>query len=194
MAEHPEMKRCSTCKEYKSATEYTRNKRMVDGLHYSCRGCVREQKNRYRLADPVASVQRQRDHRKNNPEVWDVYYLRKRLKKHGLTEVQYYAMLEAQNHQCPICSRQLTTGKQGTHIDHNHRTGAVRALTCGQCNPMLGYAGENPDVLLAAAAYLIRHEALGTDARLVQPAETASLNQARSGFESPVGHQPNNIG
>lgn len=40
-------------------------------------------------------------------------------------------------------------------IDHCHTTGAVRALLCNGCNSAIGMMKENPETLIAAAAYLI---------------------------------------
>jgi len=39
-------------------------------------------------------------------------------------------------------------------IDHNHNTGVVRGLVCGQCNSILGFARDNKGRLGRAIAYL----------------------------------------
>lgn len=56
--------------------------------------------------------------------------------KHGITEAQFNAMLEAQGGKCALCPTEHgTTGKGGKlHIDHDHQTGKVRGLLCMFCN------------------------------------------------------------
>ncbi len=47
--------------------------------------------------------------------------------------------------------------KQYLVPDHDHVTGAFRAVLCNFCNPMLGYSRDEPLVLEAAMAYLEAH-------------------------------------
>jgi hypothetical protein len=74
----------------------------------------------------------------------------RRLKKlYGLTQEQYDAMVVDQGGCCAICKR---TGLV-LHVDHDHRTGAVRALLCVTCNNHLGIVEAFGD---RARAYLSR--------------------------------------
>ena len=68
------------------------------------------------------------------------------LKKYGLTPEEYERMLVEQGHACAICKRperQATTKKRGVKfrlsIDHDHKTGKVRALLCHWCNIVIGF-------------------------------------------------------
>lgn len=65
-------------------------------------------------------------------------------------------LLEQQKGTCAICEQQLIAGHL-THLDHDHKTGKLRALLCLHCNVGLGHFKDNPELLNKAAAYLIRH-------------------------------------
>jgi hypothetical protein len=74
-----------------------------------------------------------------------------RVRKYGLTIEQYEQMLEEQNKRCRICAKEF---RSEPHIDHDHATGAVRALLCSECNTGLGLFRDDPELLLAAANYV----------------------------------------
>lgn len=61
---------------------------------------------------------------------------RKRL--YNLSNEEYETLLEKQNRLCAICK-----SEEQLHIDHNHETGNVRGLLCGNCNRKLGWYEKN---------------------------------------------------
>lgn len=69
--------------------------------------------------------------------------------KYGLTADEIAAMHTKQDGRCAICGDQRKLG-----VDHDHATGAVRALLCTPCNTALGLLKENPTRIRAALAYL----------------------------------------
>jgi hypothetical protein len=71
-------------------------------------------------------------------------------RRYRLTPHDFAQMLDA-SIGCEICGSDADL-----FVDHNHATGEVRGLLCTNCNFVLGHAQENPDRLLAAAAYLLR--------------------------------------
>ena len=73
------------------------------------------------------------------------------LHRYGIDREQYVAMLEAQQHRCPICLALLT---KDIHVDHCHETGRVRGLVHGGCNLALGHLKDDPARCRRAAAYL----------------------------------------
>jgi len=77
-----------------------------------------------------------------------------RLKKYGLTRVEYEAMLNEQRGRCALCDEPLGSGWV---IDHCHITMRVRGLLHTKCNTLLGDANEDPKRLELAIAYLKRH-------------------------------------
>ncbi|HEB27012.1 MAG TPA: hypothetical protein ENI05_04450 [Porticoccus sp.] len=83
----------------------------------------------------------------------------KNIKKHGLTSSDYVRLLRKQNLTCVICQKGFSKKIEGQRIDvtvdHDHATGKVRGLLCGQCNMLLGQAKDNPRTLAHAINYLM---------------------------------------
>lgn len=64
-------------------------------------------------------------------------------------------MLEGQGGKCQGCGASAEDQHHGVlDVDHNHKTNEVRGLLCGSCNRLMGFAGDNPEVLKNLAAYL----------------------------------------
>ena len=70
--------------------------------------------------------------------------------RYGLENDDYERMLANQQGRCAICNKY-----RKLFVDHDHATGVVRALLCMQCNSAIGLFGEDPNVIMAAAAYLM---------------------------------------
>ena len=47
---------------------------------------------------------------------------------------------------------------KGACLDHDHRTGKIRAFLCPACNKAIGFAGDDPDRLTQLAHYLRKHK------------------------------------
>lgn len=73
------------------------------------------------------------------------------LRSWGMTEVQYDALVAAQDGRCAVCRRGTV---KTLCVDHDHATGQVRGLCCQDCNLGMGQLGDDPDRLERAAAYL----------------------------------------
>lgn len=92
------------------------------------------------------------------------HYLKQRKwRAYGIDALRYQEMLREQNGVCAICHN-LETHRDGTSgktkdlaVDHDHKTGAIRALLCSACNTALGLFNDDPALLDAAKAYLNRH-------------------------------------
>lgn len=95
-----------------------------------------------------------------NDIVWRArspHYMRQYL--YGLSQERYEAMLAEQGARCAICGSEDWPGKdRRPHVDHCHKTGAVRGLLCGNCNTGLGQFADDPARLRAAAEYLEAHQ------------------------------------
>jgi len=73
-----------------------------------------------------------------------------RKRKYGLTIEQFAALIERQGNACAICR----VVPERFHVDHDHKTGAVRGLLCASCNKALGAFKDNAQILEAAIVYL----------------------------------------
>ena len=82
-----------------------------------------------------------------------------RKRRYGITPQDLVAMFKAQEYKCACCSDPLPDVTRHVHIDHDHKTGAVRGVTCRDCNMALAYGRDDPARLRAAADYLERHAA-----------------------------------
>jgi Recombination endonuclease VII len=90
-----------------------------------------------------------------------VYELKK---KFNITPEYFSYMLEAQDGRCAICNDPLLEGKGGLAVDHNHRTGQIRAILCNACNSTIGWCDEDPARLRAIIQYLEQHQGVTSNA------------------------------
>lgn len=104
-----------------------------------CLGCKRENGARYRTEN------RESIRRKN------------RLNRYGISETEFKHFWTAQGGACAICG--LLFVEHEYHIDHDHKTGAVRGLLCVACNTAIGLLKESTEVLQEAIHYLERANA-----------------------------------
>lgn len=74
----------------------------------------------------------------------------------GLTGLEYTELLSIQNNKCAICSMDFTNTSRSTkpNVDHDHSTGLVRGLLCGNCNRGIGSLQDSVDILEKAKVYL----------------------------------------
>ncbi len=88
------------------------------------------------------------------------------MRKYGITEADYEAMLRKSSGGCWICGYKPRPGGRRLCVDHYHRKrklpdgttekfGKVRGALCHLCNRGLTYWRDNPVRLRAAAEYLI---------------------------------------
>ncbi|MER6382073.1 endonuclease VII domain-containing protein [Streptomyces sp. NPDC001118] len=71
---------------------------------------------------------------------------------YGLEPGEYQALMDHQGGVCAICQQ---ARRYRLDVDHDHKTGLVRGLTCRLCNRrILPGAKDDPAILRNAAAYL----------------------------------------
>lgn len=82
---------------------------------------------------------------------------------YGLTVEDEEALWASTAGKCPICQKAMErSGLMSSSravVDHCHASGKVRSIICNGCNRGLGYFGDNPEALEAAASYLRAHGA-----------------------------------
>ena len=86
-----------------------------------------------------------------------------RLRKYGISSIEYMAMLEEQGGVCAICGD--GPGDKMFNVDHDHSCCAgggscgrcVRGLLCGQCNFGIGNFRDDVGALASAINYLKSH-------------------------------------
>lgn len=141
--------KCSTEKELTQDNFYRRAAR-PGGFQYACKVCINGEAA-WKKQDPEkrhAAVRRW--YRTENGQKWA---FRAKLRRYGLTQEQYEGLIASQNGNCAVCGLSLDVPV----IDHCHATGRTRGILHGNCNVLLGLAGENTDVLKGAIAYLERN-------------------------------------
>jgi hypothetical protein len=115
--------------------------------------------DRVREADKAYTIKYYQGNRK-------VIQERIRLRKYGLTADELNQMRVDQDFSCAICHIAIaadrgTAARNAEHVDHDHRTGKVRALLCSPCNRTLGVVDDDIDRLRAMIEYLEAHRGSG---------------------------------
>jgi len=106
------MKKCSRCKIEKELTEYHKNRNRYDGLHEDCKDCRSIHRKKKYADDPIKY---------------------KEYAKYGINQEIYTRMKIEQDNKCAICGNKFKE-KRDCSVDHDHKTGKVRALLCSKCN------------------------------------------------------------
>jgi hypothetical protein len=73
---------------------------------------------------------------------------------YGITLTEYRRMLREQGGKCAICGAKPKPGGRRLHVDHDHRTGAIRGALCWKCNAALRWLRDDPAIAASAARYL----------------------------------------
>ena len=137
---------CPGCECIKPVTEFSTT-RHGSGISPYCRECANEIARRRNAtakgkAEKQAYYQRRKRQQRDNT-------LRREF---GITIDQYEAMLVEQNNVCAICGG--VDKSKSLAVDHDHKTGKVRSLLCGRCNPAVGFLLDNPEYARKVLAYI----------------------------------------
>ena len=69
--------------------------------------------------------------------------------KYGMTEADFDRMVAKQGGLCAVCQK-----RAATQVDHDHKTGKVRAILCLKCNAGLGALKDEERLVWEAVDYL----------------------------------------
>jgi hypothetical protein len=132
----PAVKTCSLCKQELPLDRFYKGTGRL-GKQSRCKGCV--------------------NHRTRKDQ--QLYNRRGKLKRQYQLSIEgYEQMFISQCGLCAICGSEHPGGNSPHFkIDHDHTTGAIRALLCSECNLGLGKFHDDPQTLEAAAKYLRHH-------------------------------------
>lgn len=150
------MKSCIRCGEEKPEEAF-RPRISAAGQRYyapTCRACHQAVSTEWRRRNPDKVRKYNATVKARNPD----YHREKAIENHfvrkfGITIKQRDALLTAQGEVCAICGTDTPKGK-GWCVDHNHKTGRVRAILCSPCNVGIGHFSESAERMRRAAIYL----------------------------------------
>jgi hypothetical protein len=102
----------------------------------------------------------------------------------GVDATRYQEMLREQGGVCAICGQTerhcdgLSGKLKDLAIDHDHVTGAIRALLCSACNTAIGLFNDDDALLAKAQSYVLYHRQSGqTPACQTGPADDAQTDR-----------------
>lgn len=134
---------CTKCHVEKDVSEFYKG-RGKGGKYPWCKSCCKiiNRKN------SVAYYHRNKEQRQKESRNYTM------LRKFGIGVKEYNQMFARQQGCCAICGQHQEELSMRLAIDHNHETGDVRSLLCGECNLGLGKFKDKPELLRQAAQYL----------------------------------------
>jgi len=133
------LRECNECKIKKPLEDFNKNKDCTLGRVSTCKSC-----------QSIKSAKRYQEYRKN-PDFRHRNINAHFIRRYGISHNEVLKMKEEQDNKCAICHKE----DKRLHLDHNHDTGQIRKMLCFNCNSVLGYAKENPEILAEAIKYLV---------------------------------------
>jgi len=131
------VKICTKCNKKKSLSNFFKDKRYLGGYVTWCKVCYKDygkkwaQKNKCRIKH---------------------YQLKH---NYGITLEEYNKILKSQNHNCALCKRPRSRFKRDFDVEHNHKTGFIRGLTCSYCNHrLMMFFRDNKQLIIKMIDYL----------------------------------------
>lgn len=159
------MKICSKCNQTKEFSEFYTHKTYA--YQSRCKECMLEANRLYlqnrKANDPEFKAKRNAASKALRQARWrsDAEFRTRelnnqRLRLYGVTDQQFQTMMLVQCGKCAVCQEVFDFDVKTLcpHIDHDHSTGVVRGLLCGNCNWTLGLVKDSRETLQGAIEYL----------------------------------------
>lgn len=147
-------KKCKKCELVLPLDGFHKDRKSKDGHSFYCKECNKakakswygENREKRRAYDKAYNAENREAIRNYNLQY-----------KFGVTLDEYESILASQGNVCGICGCDADpiVGR-AMPLDHDHVTGAPRGVLCSSCNRGIGLLGDDPDRLVAAAAYLLQ--------------------------------------
>ena len=148
--QQPAEKKCTLCGVVKPTSEFYTHAQKPNCFHSRCKTCSNNKAIESRRKKPLTVLQN---------KIYTLKYVYK------MTWEQYQTMMSSQAGACAVCHQQFEmdgvhgrVGKNKPCVDHNHKTGQVRGIICGQCNRGIGFLGDDVERVRSALTYLERHQ------------------------------------
>jgi hypothetical protein len=74
---------------------------------------------------------------------------------YGITTADFDRMLAEQGGRCAICRAEKPGSRGDWRVDHDQVTNRVRGLLCDRCNVGIGCLQHDPEIIMAAARYMV---------------------------------------
>lgn len=148
-------KQCNKCGIEKPIEDFYKRSRK-GGPSYPlprCKPCAIEDGVEHRHANLKRHAVAAKKWRDENPE----RNLNIRMRRYGIDAAIYRRLENEQNGVCAICKGPPNNKGGWLAVDHDHKTGRVRALLCNGCNSGLGLFGDDPAMLERAITYLKKY-------------------------------------
>ena len=139
------MKKCNRCRIVKPLDDFYEHKKARDGRFNFCKLCHGIGTRKWRAEHPEKTKKYARKH-----------FIRNR---YGLEPLWHLSLLREHDFKCAICgATQSDASKAELSIDHDHETGKIRGVLCGNCNNGLGRFKDDIDLLRKAVSYLEKYD------------------------------------
>ena len=146
---------CTKCRTEKDISEFFPRYGQPGKTSSWCKKCHIKNSEDYKRRNGAARIR-----------YLETTWRRRLFTKFGLTAEMYDQMLRDQGGVCAICKKHesaprsklaVERGNRRFAVDHDHKTGGVRALLCNDCNRALGLFKESVELLRKAVEYLEKH-------------------------------------
>jgi len=167
--------KCNKCKINKNADDFYKRNKKKGGREKVCIECTKKMRRiKYRLKNPRVNlgqfkkctncniIKNIKEFNKNGKYtsskcskcIFKIQRESHLLNKYNLTTDDYNKLLLNQNKVCAICNKE---SYRNLCVDHDHKTGKIRALLCDLCNTGLGKFKDNTELLEKAILYLKKY-------------------------------------
>ena len=157
MTYQSETKVCAKCQKSKALDLFVMRKTAVGGYGSHCIECSRLM-SRETASRRKASPERQAAHLAGRADASVRIRAMNRARLYGISPEVQQDLMDSQDSCCAGCG--VVGDESVFHVDHDHKTGAVRGFLCKKCNSILGLAADDPGRLYDLAEYLVTHHRL----------------------------------